>query len=140
MKIFIDTNVWLDFLLERSPFYESAASILSLADDGLISVGISALTAANAHYVCCERAKMDIEVLVHKLSVLQDIVEILSLTSDDVRLAYTMRWNDFEDCLQHNVAVRFAADCIVTRNEKDFALSSIAVYNPETLLRRLSLR
>lgn len=31
-KIFIDTNVMLDFLGEREPFYESVAKIATLAE------------------------------------------------------------------------------------------------------------
>ena len=40
-------------------------------------------------------------------------------------------WNDYEDATQHRLAVDEQADCIVTRNKKDFMASSIAVFTPE---------
>lgn len=138
MKVFLDTNVWIDFLLERRPFYEAAAAVLSLADEGHFDMCISSLTAVNAHYVCCQRAKMSPGVLKHKLSVMADIVDMCDLTAGDIRQAYTMGWSDFEDCVQHNIALRTKADCIVTRNGVDFALSAIAVYTPEAFLQRVA--
>lgn len=42
MKCFIDTNVLIDFLLQRQPFYEPAAALLTMADDGRLEVAVSA--------------------------------------------------------------------------------------------------
>lgn len=49
-RIFLDTNVMLDFLGEREPFYESAARIISLADRGKISVVVSAISFVTVNF------------------------------------------------------------------------------------------
>ena len=41
--VFLDTNVVLDLLGERQPFYLSAAKIATLADHGEIRIVVSAL-------------------------------------------------------------------------------------------------
>jgi len=50
MKAFLDTNVMLDFLGERDPFYLSSAKIATLADKGKIEIVVSALSYATVSY------------------------------------------------------------------------------------------
>ena len=37
MKIFVDTNLLLDVLTRRQPFYEDAAVLWSLVEQGIVS-------------------------------------------------------------------------------------------------------
>ncbi|MEL6867966.1 MAG: PIN domain-containing protein, partial [Bacteroidota bacterium] len=50
-KLFIDTNVVIDLLAKRIPFYEDAAKLFSLADKGKATLIVSALTFANTNYI-----------------------------------------------------------------------------------------
>lgn len=50
-KLFIDTNIVLDLLGKREPFYDNAAKLFSLADRGKVKLYISSLTVANTNYV-----------------------------------------------------------------------------------------
>lgn len=50
MKVFLDTNVMLDLLGERKPFYLTSAKIASLADKGKIELVVSALSYATVSY------------------------------------------------------------------------------------------
>lgn len=47
-------------------------------------------------------------------------------------------WKDYEDATQNATALKAEADCIVTRNKKDFSESSLPVYTPAELLELLS--
>lgn len=134
MKAFIDTNVWIDFILERAPYYEAAACLLSLACDGRVDVCISSLTVVNTHYVCVERAGMNAATVREKTRALSDIVEICNVGEADIMRAYNDDWADFEDSVQHSTALHASATCIVTRNKSDFSHSLIPVFSPREII------
>lgn len=136
MKLFLDTNVWIDFLGERHPYYQAAASLLSLAEEGRCELAVSSLTMVNAHFVCCERGHMPIDVWRGKVSALADLVEVCPVSSSHIHAANTSEWNDYEDCVQYHAAKSNGCDVIVTRNVKDFALSAIEVMQPNDILQR----
>ena len=50
-KVFIDTNVLIDFLGERDPFYTAAARIVSCSDRKEIELMVSSLSYATASYI-----------------------------------------------------------------------------------------
>ena len=135
MKVFLDTNVWIDFLLERQPRYVFSAAILSLAVEGRCSVCISSLTVVNAHYVCHDKAKMPLKILRKKMYALRDWVQICDVAAEDIYNSYSNDWDDFEDGVQYYSAVRAGADYIVTGNTKDFSLSTIPVYSAAEFIR-----
>ena len=63
MRIFCDTNVLVDLLMVRRPFYESASTILTMSDENNWQIIVSSLSVMNANYVCCERGKMPADML-----------------------------------------------------------------------------
>lgn len=40
MKLFLDTNVLIDFILERQPFYQAAAMIISYAEENKVQIRV----------------------------------------------------------------------------------------------------
>jgi predicted nucleic acid-binding protein len=125
-KIFIDTNIVIDLLSRRKPFYEEAANLFSLADKKIIELSISSLTIANTAYTLLKQtdAKSAKEIL-RKLRL---IVNILSL--DDKIIGIALNDNsfpDFEDGLQYFTALENDQDIIITRNLKDFKNSVLPV-------------
>ncbi len=52
----------------------------------------------------------------------------------DIANAAAMRWDDFEDAVQAATAERLHADCIITRNTRDFKKSKVAAYTPSEFL------
>ena len=134
MKIFWDTNVLVDLLLVRRPFYEPASTILTLSQENGWQIMVSSLSVMNAYFICCERAKMSQEKWEQKIIDLSSFVTICNLDSSLIVNSCFSGWSDYEDCVQHNCAVRNRCDCIVTRNIKDFRLSSIKVFEPDDFL------
>lgn len=49
-RIFIDTNIVLDFLGERKPFYEPIAKIATLAEKGNLTMVVSPISFATVNY------------------------------------------------------------------------------------------
>lgn len=45
-RLFIDTNIVIDLLSRREPFYDEAATLFSLADKKQIELTVSSLTMA----------------------------------------------------------------------------------------------
>lgn len=137
MRIFLDTNVWIDFLAERFPYYLSAASLFTCAEEGKCYVVISSLSMINAQYICCERGKMPLASWKQKVTTLKDLYDVCSVDSSDVFSSAEADWTDFEDCVQFYAAKRSGCDVIVTRNPKDFSQSDMVVMTPEEMLELL---
>lgn len=65
-----------------------------------------------------------------KLRLIADFVDVADLSGQNVVDMLSSGWKDYEDATQHRSAVDELADCIVTRNKKDFKASSITVLTP----------
>lgn len=131
-RLFLDTNVMLDLLGERIPFYNSIAKIATLADNGQITIVVSALSYATVSYFLTkfengEKAKQ-------KLRKFRIISEVCSLDELIIEKGLNSNIPDFEDSLQYFSAI--AADCsiLITRNGKDFKASQIPVMTAEEYL------
>lgn len=125
-KLLIDTNIVLDLLAKREPFYESAAQIFTLADRQELVLGVSSLTIANTNYVLSRLSSgKEAREILRKFKIL---VQVLELNEKIVELALNDEaFADFEDGLQYYSAVEHNQDVIVTRDLKGFKESKIPV-------------
>lgn len=133
-KVFVDTNIVIDLLARREPFYNDAQQLFSISDSKQIILQISSLTFANAYYSIAKHIKPN-EAKKY-LSKLKVLVHILALDDKAVELALASDFEDFEDGLQYYVALDNASDIIITRNIKDFKNSKIPVMTAGQYLRR----
>jgi len=125
-KIFVDTNIVIDLLSRREPFFGEAASLFSLADKKQIELSVSSLTIANTSYALLRQ--MDSNKAKSILRKLRLIVKILQL--DDKIIGLTLNdetFSDFEDGLQYFTAIENGQDLIITRNLKDFKNSKLPI-------------
>lgn len=123
-KLFIDTNIVIDLLSRREPFYDEAATLFSLADKKQIELTVSSLTIANTSYALLRQ--MDPNKAKSILRKLRLIVKTLSLDDKIVGLALNDEaFSDFEDGLQYFTAIENGQDLIITRNLKDFRNSKL---------------
>ena len=134
MKILIDTNVLLDVLFRREKFFDHSRSVLLLCEIGLVEAVVSAMSVPNIIYIMRkEPAREEIEKV---LLTIGAIAAVEPLTFEDLRAAALGDFADFEDGVQHACALRCKADCIVTRNVKDFAPGSIPAISPKDFLEK----
>ena len=136
MKLLIDANILLDVLLKREPHYRDSSAVWKLCESERVEGYISALTIANL--MCVTRRELDparVEAIVNMLSL---IFRIADLTASDIARASALKWDDFEDALQSVTAERLRADCIVTRNVRDFTRSRTTALTPSEFIARLS--
>lgn len=135
MRLFLDTNVMLDFLGERDPFYISAAKIATLADKRSLQIIVSALSYTTISYFL---TKYDgLEKTKEKLRKFKVISEICELDELIIEKGLNSDFSDFEDSLQYFSALRTECDIIITRNGKDFKKSEIPVMSPDEFIQSI---
>ncbi len=123
-KIFIDTNIVIDLLSRRAPFFDEAAALFSLADKKQIELSVSSLTIANTSYTLLRQ--LDASKAKSVLRKLRLILKILPLDDKIIGLALNDEtFSDFEDGLQYFTAIEFEQQLIITRNLKDFKNSKL---------------
>ncbi|MCL2441921.1 MAG: PIN domain-containing protein [Treponema sp.] len=137
MKAFIDTNVVIDVLEEREPFYKNSYRIIQLGLEGDIETIMSAGAVKDVYYLIRRFLKDDIKAR-ESVFLISNYIKVCNTTSEDITNALILSMPDFEDALIASAARREKADYIITRNEKDFENSPIPAITPEQFLERLN--
>jgi predicted nucleic acid-binding protein len=132
-NVFIDTNVLVDFLDQRQPFYTASVSIMALSERAEIKSSVSAISYNNIYYLLLRT--FNHSVARKKLIVLRDIVRVVALDQQIINQAIDSEFADFEDAIQYFSALHVHADCIITHNKKHFSHSDIPVLGPVEFLR-----
>ena len=133
-KIFVDTDVIIDLLADRQPHAAAASNIFDLADKKKLKICTSSLCFINVHYII--RKELGDLKTREIIGELLEIVEVLSVSGKDISNAVSSEFKDFEDAIQHSVALSGKrVNAIVTRNLNDFKKSKIAVFNSDTFIK-----
>jgi predicted nucleic acid-binding protein len=134
-RLLFDTNVVLDLLGEREPFYDSAAKITTLADKGEIDLVVSALTYSTVYYLLSRFE--DKELVKEKIRKFKVVALTSDLTDKIIDKGLSAKFSDFEDSLQYYCAIKMDCKTLITRNGKDFKESVIPVLSPDEYLNSL---
>ena len=132
MNVFVDTNVLLDVLAQREPFYRDSAQVWSLAEGGTIRGLVSVVSFNNIYYVV--RKLKGRKTANRVLGILRDVFTPVALDGQILNQAIAAGLRDFEDALQYHSAVHADAACIVSRNPSHFPKSGIPVLTPAEFL------
>lgn len=131
-KVFLDTNVIIDFYQKRPDFFREASIIFDLAVKKQIIIVVSALSFVNAFYIL--RKFVSKEELYNCLIGLSKICEIATCNDLAIKSAFENVWPDFEDRVQFESARAHNVEVIVSRNKKDFQQTEIPVQTPTEFL------
>lgn len=137
MKLLIDTNVVLDVLLKREPFFEAAAEVLGLTQRSDVWEYVSASAITDIYYIANRQMK-DHTAVKDLLKRLLMVVSVAAVSEQEIRNALSLAWTDFEDSVQYSVALLNEMDGIVTRNPTDYQGSNIRIWLPAQLLEVLT--
>ena len=132
MKIALDTNIVLDTLARREPFFEQSQAVIRLVAEGRAEGGITANAITDIYYIL--RKHLDKEALKAALRGLMELLEVMEVTGADCLAALELPMNDYEDAVLACCAENWAADYIITRNTKDFAHSPVKALAPKDFL------
>ena len=136
MRVLLDTNVILDFFLEREPFYEAASKLFeAIAEERLFGF-VSASSVTDIFYICRKQTQSfeearDIIVMLLKLC------NICPVDRSALDMALCSKLIDFEDAVQVACAELQGLDAIITRNPVDFQSSQVDVLSPKRVLQLL---
>ena len=131
-RLFLDTNVMLDLLGERIPFYDLIARVATLADQGKITMVVSALSFATVNYFLTKYENAD--KAMDKLRKFKVICKICDLDELTIEKGLNSNFPDFEDALQYFGALKSNCNIIITRDAKDFKKAQIPVMTADEFL------
>ena len=151
MKVFIDTNVIIDFLEKRANA-EYAKELLKLSEDESQYECISSASVTDMLYIVTKTmlaqnklqpddvrlTNADVKASArNRLEKLLSLFHILSVTETSIRKAFALKWKDTEDALQYVVAKENGAECIITNNKSDFETTDIKLMTAQEFLSSL---
>ncbi len=132
MKIFIDTNVLLDLLVDREPFSDVATKVFDRIEREGHEAFISAISFNNSYYVASKSVgRIGARECVVAL---RQLCQGVPLEDKIIDKALATEIKDFEDAIQSVSASEVEASFIVTRNPRDFKTSKLQAYAPEEVL------
>lgn len=132
IRIFLDTNVILDLLAERIPFYDSIAKLATLADEKKLIIIASPLSFTTIEYILGKYESS--ESVLNKLRKFKIICEVCEINQETIMKALHSNFKDFEDAVQYYTAVQSNCSIIITRNGKDFKNSTLPIMTAEEYL------
>lgn len=135
--VFVDTNIIIDFLTKREPFYQDANKIFSLADNKEIILKTSSLSFTNAYYVC-SKSKLNTDSELRRIfTSLKTLMEIIPVNNEILdRGLSDNTFKDFEDGLHYFSAISSNCEIIVTPDLKDFKNSTLPVMTADSFIAR----
>ncbi|GAB2704914.1 PIN domain-containing protein [Mucilaginibacter koreensis] len=134
-KIFVDSDVLLDFLLDRTPFADYSEYLLNEAENNRIQLHTSTLIVANIHYII--RKKFGNTEAKSNLKSMLKIIRLLSLDALHINQGLDSNHTDFEDSIQYYIAKDNNCDLIISRNTKHYKKFNLPVLTSEQYLRTI---
>ena len=132
IRLFLDTNVVLDLLGERIPFFDSIAKVATLADQKKITLVVSPLSFTTIDYVLNKFETS--ESVLNKLRKFKIICEVCEVDEKTIEKGLNSGFKDFEDAVQYFTALQSNCSIIITRNGKDFKSATIPIMTAEEYL------
>ncbi|MGK7925409.1 MAG: type II toxin-antitoxin system VapC family toxin [Spirulina sp.] len=136
MKVLLDTNIVLDYALERQPFLIQSNQIFLLIKQRKFEGYISASTFSDLYYII--RKDRGKDWALDFLNRLASFCQIATCDREVIEIALQANFKDFEDAIQYGAAVVNRLDGIVTRNERDFPVSDIQILTCDRLMETIA--
>ncbi len=136
MRVLIDTNIVLDFLLQREPFFQDAELLFQVIDTGQLIGYVTATTLTDIFYISRKHTR-SVEQARQAVSETLTAMVICPIDRAVLESAFNSGLVDFEDAVQIFGAVAQGLDAILTRDNKGFLSSPIPVLSVQELLQQL---
>ena len=134
MTLLIDTNVALDFLLNRAPWADDAQRVFELALETGQTISVTANAVTDIYYIARRQLQSGAEarrILERVLSVF----DVLDVTGRDCRNALADEMPDYEDALAMQCAAVVGARYIITRDTRHFEGSPVPPLTPDQYIK-----
>jgi predicted nucleic acid-binding protein len=131
-KLFIDTDIILDIVLKREPFFPDSQKVLSLIERNYFSGFTSSLVIANCFYII--NSIRDEKTALKTISKLRSIINVLPFTDKEIGESLNSNIKDLEDGIQYFIALNNGINNLITRNISDYRDLDINVLTPTDFL------
>lgn len=138
MILLLDTDILIDFALERAPHARHAAELLDELEKRPGMAYVAWHSISNFYYVVSPARGRD--ATRGFLLDLAGFVRIAPTTTESLFYALELEMGDFEDAMQVAAALACQASVIATRNLRDYARSPIRAREPQLILAELAGR
>lgn len=128
MNLLLDTNVFIDYIGRKEPFYAAAERVVAAGFFGDARLWVPAQSLKDAFYVLSRH--LDPHRIQQAFVKTCEVVTPVGTSADDALRAARLSWNDYEDCLVALCADKVKADYLVTRDANGFERSSVPVISP----------
>jgi predicted nucleic acid-binding protein len=135
MKVLFDTNIILDVLLDRQPFSDLAACLMSKVERSEIDGFLCANTVTTIHYLLSKHLNQ--QKAITCIDSIISLFEVATVNRLVIKNALKLKFSDFEDSVLHESAIHAGADYIITRNIRDFKRTKIPAFTPAEFLSML---
>lgn len=132
-RIYVDTDIVMDLLAKREPYYPFAAELFSLADSGKVEICISPLTFYNISYIVFRNYNSSESR--KNLLKFKTLVTFLPVNDKVIDLTLTSKFKDFEDGIQYYTALEHNVNTLITRNLKEYKSAEINIITAEQYLK-----
>lgn len=134
-KLFLDSDVLLDLLLDREPFSDDIATLIEKSIDSEVKLCTSPISITNINYIIGRlenKNKADL-----KTKKILKIVSMENIGQSIIDKASNSKFKDFEDSVQNFCAVESGHEIIITRNTKDYKESELSILTPREYLAKI---
>jgi predicted nucleic acid-binding protein len=131
-RVLVDTDVVLDLLLARQPFFPAATRLFVAFQEGRLEGHVSSLAFSNLFYLLRKQVPGPEAIAI--LRKLRLVAHVLPVDEKIIDLALASTFTDFEDAIQYFAAAERGLEAIITRNRRDYKASQIAIVNAEECL------
>ena len=138
MKVFLDSDVILDFLTAREPYHVEIERIMHLGITKKLELFTSSLIIANIHYFISKTENRKQATI--KIEKLLNFIKVLNVGQKEITDAISSTFSDFEDAIQKACANNSKLKIIITRNIKDFKKSKLSILTPKEFLLLIELK
>ncbi len=132
-RLFVDSDIILDLLAKREPYYIHSSKLFTLIDKGEITAFTSPLVFANLHYLL--RKLTSNASALKNLRKLKTFLTILPIDEKVIEQSLNSDFIDFEDAIQYFTAVNNGIKLLITRNKRDYKKSKISILTAEEFLK-----
>ncbi|MCE2756837.1 MAG: type II toxin-antitoxin system VapC family toxin [Bacteroidota bacterium] len=133
-RVFLDTDVLIDFLSDRQPYSQDAAALLSWAIQHEWEILVSAISFDNIYYVM-RRNGVGQASVIKALKKIYDTTTCVAVDAAIISAALESDFKDFEDGIQCFAALQAGGvSFFVTRNLKDYKKAAIQVVSPQQFM------
>ena len=118
MKVFLDTNVIIDYFDSQREHYLPSAILFDLAMKGKIELTVCAHSFITAFYVLGKIYPK--EELYRSMRALYKLCSVSPVDANVIEQALALESIDFEDAVQYLSSITIDADIIITRDKRGF--------------------